>query len=135
MGGLHRLERGGSPPLPAAVAAYRSTLRALVAELDAQETADRLTASFAHPWSGRAAATFNRHLNALHSAVAFWTDQGWLTADPTRRLGPARWRSRHQGAVRPAGAALPCRWDGQQVGQCGAMHADLTSSSAGGRPR
>ncbi|WP_326822973.1 tyrosine-type recombinase/integrase [Streptosporangium sp. NBC_01756] len=33
-----------------------------------------------------AAATFNRHLDALRSAVTFWMDQGWLAVDLTRRL-------------------------------------------------
>ncbi|MEU6726662.1 site-specific integrase [Nonomuraea wenchangensis] len=114
MGELHRLERDGSPPLPAAAAAYlatlsgpeqrntqrayRSTLRALtnefappgthvpLAELDSEASVERLTTWFTHQWSGRAPATFNRHLDALRSAATFWTDQGWLTADPTRRL-------------------------------------------------
>lgn len=81
MGGLHRPDRGGSPPLPAAVAAYlatlsgteqrnthrayRSTLRALTAEfappgthvllseLDDEENVDQLTTWFTHQWSGR----------------------------------------------------------------------------------
>ena len=114
MGELHRLDRGGSPPLPAAIAAYlatlsgpeqrntqrayRSTLRALAAEfappgtrfevagLDGEDSAERLTAWFTGQWNGRAAATSNRHLDALRSAAAFWAGQGWLTTDPTRRL-------------------------------------------------
>jgi hypothetical protein len=99
VGELHRLDRGGSPPLPAAIAAYlatlsgpeqrntqrayRSTLRALaaefappgtrfeVAELDDEGNVDRLTAWFTGQWSGRAAATFNRHLDALRSAASY----------------------------------------------------------------
>ncbi len=114
MGELHRLERSGSPPLPVAITAYlatlsgpeqrntqrtyRSTLRALaaefsppgtrfeVADLDREDNVERLTAWFTGQRSGRAAATFNRHLDALRSAAAFWTDQGWLTSDPARRL-------------------------------------------------
>ncbi|MEO3876031.1 site-specific integrase [Nonomuraea sp. B12E4] len=78
--------------------AYRSTLRALaaefsppgtlftVAELDTEANVAALTEWFTGRWSTKAAATFNRHLDALRSAVAFWTDQGWLTTDPTRRL-------------------------------------------------
>ncbi|GAA3969750.1 hypothetical protein GCM10023085_60060 [Actinomadura viridis] len=90
--------------------AYRSTLRALiaefapsgtpftVAELDTETAVERLTAWFGDRWNHRAAATFNRHLDALRSAVAFWIDQGWLTTDPTRRLrrrgrGPDRTRA------------------------------------------
>jgi integrase len=114
VGEVHRLDRGGSPLLPAAAAAYlatlsgpeqrntqrayRSTLRALaaqfappgtrfeVAELDDEDNVNRLTAWFTGRWSGRAAATFNRHLDAIRSAASFWTDQGWLTTDPARRL-------------------------------------------------
>jgi integrase len=121
MGELARLDRGGSPALPAAVAAYlatlsgpeqhqtrrayRSTLRALaaefapadprtnkpvpfaVAEFDREDNVDHLTVWFGDQWNDRAAATFNRHLDALRSAVAYWQDQpGWLATDPTRRL-------------------------------------------------
>ena len=114
MGELHRLDRGGSPLLAAASAAYlatlsgpeqrntqrayRSTLRALaaefappgtrfqVAELDDEDNVERLTAWFTARWSDRAAATFNRHLDALRSAASFWAGQGWLAADPARRL-------------------------------------------------
>ncbi|WP_406314525.1 hypothetical protein OHA77_39665 [Streptosporangium sp. NBC_01639] len=79
---------------------YRSTLRALttefappgthvlLAELDDEAGVDRLTTWFTLQWSGRAPATFNRHLDALRSAATFWMDQGWLTTNPTRRLGP-----------------------------------------------
>lgn len=130
MGEVHRLDRGGSPPLPAASAAYlatlsgpeqrntqrayRSTLRALagefsppsarftVAELDDEENVERLTAWFTGRWSERAAATFNRHLDALRSAAAFWASQGWLTSDPTRRL---RRRGRAPDRTRALGSA------------------------------
>ncbi|MEV4177824.1 site-specific integrase [Nonomuraea sp. NPDC049709] len=130
MGESHRPDRGGSPPLPAAASAYlatlsgpeqrntqrayRSTLRALTAAfappgthfpltgLDDEENVERLTTWFAHQWSGRAAATFNRHLDALRSAVTFWMDQGWLTADPTRRL---RRRGRAPGRTRALSVA------------------------------
>jgi integrase len=119
VGEVHRLNRGGSPSLPAAVAAYlgtlpgpaqqrtrrayRSTLRALMAEFaaghetgepvpftvgqfDAEQNVKKLTDWFGRQWNERAAATFNRHLDALRSAAAYWQDQEWLSADPTRRL-------------------------------------------------
>ena len=57
-----------------------------VAELDSEDSVERLTAWFTARWGGRAAATFNRHLDALRSAAAFWAGQGWLTTDPARRL-------------------------------------------------
>jgi integrase/recombinase XerC/integrase/recombinase XerD len=85
--------------------AYRSTLRALnaefapadpatgrpvpftVADFDRAENVDRLTAWFGLQWNDKAAATFNRHLDVLRSAVGYWQDQpGWLSSDPTRRL-------------------------------------------------
>lgn len=130
VGELHRLDRPGWPPLAAASAAYlatlsgpeqantqrayRSTLRALaaefappgtvfaVAELDDKDNIDRLTEWFTARWSGRAAATFNRHLDALRSAASFWISQGWLTIDPARRLrrrGRAPDRTRALGAT------------------------------------
>jgi integrase/recombinase XerC/integrase/recombinase XerD len=52
---------------------------------------------------GRAAATFNRHLDALRSAASFWTGQGWLAADPTRRLRRRR-RGRAPDRTRALGA-------------------------------
>lgn len=130
MGELHRLDRGGSPLLAAASAAYlatlsgpeqrnthrayRSTLRALAAEfappgtvftvagLDDEDNADRLVQWFTGKWNGRAAATFNRHLDALRSAASFWASQGWLTTDPARRL---RRRGRAPDRTRALGAA------------------------------
>jgi hypothetical protein len=57
-----------------------------VAGLDTEQNVQRLTDRFGGQWNRRAAATFNRHLDALRSAVAYWQDQGWLSADPTRRL-------------------------------------------------
>jgi integrase len=130
MGELRRLGHGGSPPLAAASAAYlatlsgpeqantqraySSTLRALaaefapagtrfaVAELDSDENVDRLTAWFVGKWSSRAAATFNRHLDALRSAASFWAGQGWLSSDPSRRL---RRRGRAPDRTRALGAA------------------------------
>jgi integrase/recombinase XerC/integrase/recombinase XerD len=130
MGELRRLDRGGSPPLAMAAAsylatlsgpeqantqkAYRSTLRALAAEfappgtsftvdgLDSEESSERLATWFTGRWSGRAAATFNRHLDALRSATSYWIGQGWLSADPTRRL---RRRGRAPDRTRALGAA------------------------------
>jgi site-specific recombinase XerD len=130
VGEVHRLDRGGSPPLAAATAAYlatlsgpeqantqrayRSTLRALaaefapagtmpaVADLGSEENAERLTTWFNRQWSERSAATFNRHLDALRSAASFWISQGWLAADPTRRL---RRRGRAPDRTRALGAA------------------------------
>jgi integrase len=130
MGELRRLDRVDSPPLPAASAAYlatlsgpeqrntqrayRSTLRALaaefappgtvftVAELDREGTAERLAEWFTGRWGGRAAATFNRHLDAIRSAAAFWETQGWLAGDPARLL---RRRGRAPDRTRALGAA------------------------------
>jgi integrase len=130
VGEVHRLDRSGSPPLAAASAAYlatlsgpeqantqrayRSTLRALaaefapagtllaVADLDSEENVERLTEWFTSRWRARAAATFNRHLDALRSAAVFWISQGWLTADPSRRL---RRRGRAPDRTRALGTA------------------------------
>jgi integrase/recombinase XerC/integrase/recombinase XerD len=76
---------------------YRSTLRALAAELSGDSTfavgdldteagLERLTDWFTARWANRAPATWNRNLDAVRAATRYWMDQGWITADPSRRL-------------------------------------------------
>jgi integrase/recombinase XerC/integrase/recombinase XerD len=74
---------------------YASTLRQLrehldaelpVAVLDEPNTTKGLVGWFADRWGTRAPATFNRNLDAIRSAVAYWRNQDWLTSDPTRGL-------------------------------------------------
>jgi hypothetical protein len=38
----------------------------------------------------RAASTHNRNLDALRSAIAYWREQDWLSADPIRIPSIAR---------------------------------------------
>jgi integrase len=74
---------------------YAGTLRALVAQLRA-DTPLALLASpvagaevcswFERRWGERAAATWNRNLDALRSACRYWANQGWLDADPAQGL-------------------------------------------------
>jgi integrase len=63
--------RGAAPPIVP------------LARLDEPGTGSRLAAAM----TGRAAVTgtrtANRELSALRSAVAWWQDQGWISADPT----------------------------------------------------
>src|SRR3984957_14058380 len=74
-------------PVPGG-AGRRSATPPLVplALLDDPGTGDRLAAGLA----GRAARTdprtVNRELSALRSAVGWWRDQGWVSADPTAGL-------------------------------------------------
>lgn len=56
------------------------------ARLEALADADRLADWFTAQWGGTAPRTWNTRMNALHSAVAYWQEQGWLTGDPTVRL-------------------------------------------------
>ncbi len=127
--GKVRLRRDGSPPLAAASAAYlvtlsgpeqrntqrayRSTPRVLAAESRrvpcsrsptsaARRTPNCWTEWFTARWSGRAAATFNRHLDAIRSAASFWIGQGWLARRPVPRLLP-----RHRLLTGPARSAPP----------------------------
>jgi len=106
---LHRLQpRTAGPSLAEAVAAfcdtleawgtrrvYAGTLHGLLAELGPEtpvasltepETAAVIAAWFSERWGGRAASTYNRNLDALRSAVGYWREQDWLSADPTRAL-------------------------------------------------
>ena len=74
---------------------YMGTLRALLVQCDPATplsslaepaTAAAIAGWFTDRWGGCAAATFNRNLDALRSAVAYWREQDWLRTDPTRHL-------------------------------------------------
>ena len=47
---------------------------------------ERFTAWFTAQWAGRAPSTWNVSLDAIRSAAAWWTQQGWITQDPSRML-------------------------------------------------
>jgi integrase/recombinase XerD len=68
-----------------------------LALLDDPETGDRLAAALAARAAITDERTVNRELSALRSAVRWWRDQGWISADPTAGL-------RHR---QPAVAAPP----------------------------
>ena len=75
---------------------YAGTLRALAGHLGMDVPVAGLAGAeverwFADRWGMRAAATWNRNLDALRSAGRYWTGQGWLDADPSRGL-----RRRHR---------------------------------------
>lgn len=80
---------------PNTVRAYAGALRALagelgagtaVAELDDEAVVTRVAEWFAGRWGDASAATVNARLDALHSAAAWWRDQGWIAGDPVRRV-------------------------------------------------
>ncbi len=105
---INQFAQDPGPPLATAVTAfcdtldaqgtrrvYAGTLRALLVQCDpatpVSSLADPAIAAaisgwFTDRWGGRAAATFNRNLDALRSAVAYWRAQDWLLTDPTRQL-------------------------------------------------
>lgn len=76
---------------------YRQTLTAIggrlagagstsagdVALLSTPSGAIALDRAFTTAFGGLAPATRSRHLSALRSALAWWTEAGWVTADPT----------------------------------------------------
>lgn len=77
--------------------AYAGTLRRLEAEYGndasvAAITAESLAEWFTGAWSERAPATWNRNLDAIRSASAYWQQQGWLADDPSRLLRRRRQR-------------------------------------------
>ena len=111
MGAVHRLDTSvAGPTLSAATMAFLKTLESAGTRRNYAGTLDALAnflgsatpiAALAHPatgeqvaswftgrWGNRAAATFNRNLDALRSAVGYWREQGWLDpgVDPTRGL-------------------------------------------------
>jgi integrase len=80
---------------PGTVRVYRGTLRALAAllgadttldELGSEAVADQVAVWFRKRWGAKKPATQNRNLDAIRSAVKYWGEQGWLDADPTRRI-------------------------------------------------
>lgn len=68
-----------------------------LALLDDPATAGRLRGALAVRAGQADARTVNRELSALRSAIGWWLDQGWISADPTAGL-------RHRP---PAGLAAP----------------------------
>ncbi|MDG9701648.1 site-specific integrase [Streptomyces sp. DH37] len=106
MGTVHALPRAADAPTVAhAAAAFLDTIRVLNtrraytvvldrlaahygdrAHLDDVADPDRLAAWFTEQWGAAAARTWNTRMNALHSATAYWREQGWLASDPTVRL-------------------------------------------------
>lgn len=74
---------------------YAATLRALrttfgpdtpMTDFAESTVIGELNTWFEHAWGQKAAATYNRNLDALRSAFAYWADQNWIAADPTRAL-------------------------------------------------
>ena len=69
---------------------YGRILRWVVAEFGADSSpdigAERFAAWFAAQWGDRAPSTWNVSLDAIRSAAAYWQQQGWITADPSRML-------------------------------------------------
>jgi hypothetical protein len=57
-----------------------------LALLDSESAGPRLAAALADRGTQTDPRTVNRELSALRSAVGWWQDQGWLTADPTAGL-------------------------------------------------
>ena len=88
-------------PVPSG-AQRRSATPPLVplAVIDDPGTGDRLAAALRERAAMTDPRTVNRELSALRSAVAWWRDQGWVSADPTAGL-----RHRPLSAAAPALAA------------------------------
>jgi integrase len=85
-----------------------------LALLDGDEAGLRLAGALADRATATDPRTVNRELSALRSAVGWWQDQGWITADPTAGL-------RHL-----ARRAVPVpALTGGQVGELFRVHAGL----------
>jgi integrase len=69
---------------------YGQVLRWLVTEFGSDTAADidpdQFASWFAARWADRAPSTWNVCLDAIRSAAAWWIQQGWITADPSRML-------------------------------------------------
>jgi integrase len=108
MGTVHRLSTGrepvtfghaagaylatlGRPEQANTLRAYGKMIRRAVAAFGADATADEISPErfaewFTAQWGSRAPATWNAALDAIRSAAGYWQEQGWITADPSRRL-------------------------------------------------
>ena len=73
----------GVPGLDARLAEYDPAAAADVAVLGTPAGASALDAAFTAAFGTLAPATRARHLAALRSALAWWSEAGWVTADPT----------------------------------------------------
>jgi len=69
---------------------YGRILRWIVTEFGSDTAPDidpeRFTAWFTAQWASRAPSAWNVSLDAIRSAAAWWMQQGWITADPSRML-------------------------------------------------
>jgi len=69
---------------------YGQVLRWIVIEFGSDTVADidpdQFAAWFTARWAGRAPSTWNVCLDAVRSAAAWWIQQGWIAADPSRML-------------------------------------------------
>jgi integrase len=69
---------------------YGRILRWVVTEFGADSSpnidAERFAAWFTVRWANRSPSTWNVSLDAVRSAAAYWTAQGWITDDPSRIL-------------------------------------------------
>src|SRR5271169_6655145 len=69
---------------------YGRVLRWIVTEFGSESAPDidagRFAAWFGARWGDRAPSTWNVSLDAIRSAAAYWQQQGWITADPSRML-------------------------------------------------
>ena len=113
---------------------YGRILRWIVTEFGGDTPPDidpeRFAAWFAAQWADRSPSTWNVSLDAIRSAAAWWTQQGWITADPSqmlkRRKPPAR-------AARPA--AEPVRAETAEVEHRAPVPLVLQLDPQPGRPR
>jgi integrase len=76
----------GEPTPPGAQRRRATPPLVPLALLDDAGTADRLGAALGERAARTDARTVNRELSALRSAVGWWRDQGWISADPTAGL-------------------------------------------------
>jgi integrase len=69
---------------------YGQVLRQAAASLGAGSApdidAEQFAAWFGQQWGDRSPARWNVALDAIRSAAAYWQQQGWITADPSRML-------------------------------------------------